>query len=114
MNIGTISTEMSSQNVSTVGVRSVNGNLAFRDFLSSRAGFSSGRADLDVIFEEAGLRYNLPPNLLKAVAKVESDFRPHIVSPKGAQGIMQLMPATARYLGVTDPFDPQQNIMGGA
>ena len=75
---------------------------------------SSGRADLDDIFDIAARRYNLPSNLIKAVAKAESNFKPDVTSRCGAMGIMQLMPGTARYLGVTDPFDPEQNIMGGA
>ena len=115
MSIDAISTEHPVQNSArTVGIRSPNGSEAFFDVLSSRVSRSSGRADLDAIFEDAGLRYNLPPDLLKAVAKVESDFRPNVTSRAGAMGIMQLMPDTARYLGVTDPFDPEQNIMGGA
>jgi len=75
---------------------------------------TSGNAELDAIFEAAGRRYNLSPDLLKAVAKVESNFRPDATSRAGAMGIMQLMPGTARYLGVDDPFDPQQSIFGGA
>ena len=88
--------------------------LPFSDVLESTTALRSGSADLDAIFEAAGRRYNIPPNLLKAVARVESNFRPDVTSRVGAMGIMQLMPATARYLGVTDPFDPEQNIMGGA
>ena len=115
MTVEAISTEISSaRSASTVGIRSLNGNLAFRDVLMSKTGLSSGSADLDAIFDAAGLRYNIPPNLLKAVAKAESSFRPNITSGKGAMGLMQLMPATAKYLGVTDPYDPEQNIMGGA
>ena len=87
-------------------------NTTFSTTLSNT--LTSGNVDLDAIFEAAGQRYNISPNFLKAVAMVESSFRPHITGPSGAMGIMQLMPATAQYLGVTDPFDPEQNIMGGA
>lgn len=79
-----------------------------------RATLSSGSTDLDAIFDAAALRYNVPANLLKAVARAESNFRPDATSRCGAMGIMQLMPGTARALGVTDAYDPEQNIMGGA
>jgi soluble lytic murein transglycosylase-like protein len=59
-------------------------------------------------------RYRLDPALLRAVIKVESDFRPHAVSPKGAVGLMQLTPATAATVQVTDLHDPIQNLRGGA
>ena len=68
---------------------------------------------MDSIFEEAALRYQVPLNLIKAVAKAESDFNTNAVSKAGAIGVMQLMPSTARSLGVTDPYDARQNIMGG-
>lgn len=58
-------------------------------------------------------RFRLDVALVKAVIKVESDFNPKVVSHKGAQGLMQLMPATAREIGVSDPFDPGQSIYGG-
>jgi len=115
MTIEAIPTESAAtRNASTVGVRSVNGSLAFHDVLMTRTGLSSGRTDLDAIFDAAGSRYNISPNLLKAVAKVESSFRTDVTSKQGAMGVMQLMPATARALGVSDPYDPEQNIMGGA
>ena len=90
------------------------GNVAsFANTFRART-MTSGCAELDSFFDAAGQKYNLSPDLLKAVAKVESTFRPHIVSKSGAMGIMQLMPGTARYLDVSDPFDPEQSIMGGA
>lgn len=69
---------------------------------------------MDDIFEEASSRYGVSVNLLKAVAKAESNFNPKAVSKAGAIGVMQLMPATARSFGVSDPYDARQNIMGGA
>jgi soluble lytic murein transglycosylase-like protein len=58
--------------------------------------------------------HSLPPQLVHSVIKVESNYNPSAVSPKGAQGIMQLMPATARRFGVANVFDPVENIEGGA
>jgi hypothetical protein len=58
--------------------------------------------------------YGIPEALLRAIIKTESDFDPNVVSSAGAKGLMQLMPDTARLMGVTDVFDPRQNIMGGA
>lgn len=69
---------------------------------------------LDSIFKKAASTYGISEKILKAVAKTESDFQVTAVSKAGAMGIMQLMPATAKELGVSDPFNPEQNIMGGA
>jgi soluble lytic murein transglycosylase-like protein len=66
------------------------------------------------LFVKAGARYNVSPKLLAALAKVESGYDPKAVSPAGAQGLMQLMPGTARGLGVTNSFDPEQAINGAA
>jgi hypothetical protein len=61
----------------------------------------------------ASWEYDVDPALVSAVMKAESSFNPTVISHKGAQGLMQLMPATARRFGVTDSFDPVQNIRGG-
>jgi hypothetical protein len=67
----------------------------------------------DAIAEAAEL-YKLDPNLIRAIIRAESSFNPHAVSRAGAQGLMQLMPEVAEELSVLDPFDPRQNIFGGA
>jgi hypothetical protein len=69
--------------------------------------------DLAAMAVAAARRHSLDPDLVQAVVAVESGFRPDAVSPKGAQGLMQLMPATARALGVMDSFDPASNLDGG-
>lgn len=69
---------------------------------------------MDAIFQEAANTYGVSVNLLKAVGMAESNFNQYAQSGAGAQGVMQLMPATAASLGVTDSFDARQNIMGGA
>ncbi|VVE31734.1 Membrane-bound lytic murein transglycosylase F [Pandoraea eparura] len=71
-------------------------------------------ADYGSIFEAAGKQYNVDPRLLAAVMTPESNGNPNAVSPRGAAGLMQLMPTTATEMGVTDIKDPQQNIFGGA
>lgn len=70
--------------------------------------------DLRSIFEEAANTYGVDVNLLTAIAKQESNFTADATSSSGAMGIMQLMPATAQGLGVSDAYDPYENIMGGA
>ncbi len=70
------------------------------------------RYDQDIFDQQ--MYYGVPEALVRAVIKVESDFDPHVVSSAGAQGLMQLMPDTGRSMGVTDVFEPRQNIMGGS
>lgn len=81
---------------------------------SDFSSFLGEKQTLDSIFQKAADTYQVPVNLLKAIGKQESDFNPNAVSKCGAQGIMQLMPATAASLGVTNPLDAEQNVMGGA
>ncbi|WP_051617722.1 lytic transglycosylase domain-containing protein [Desulfofundulus thermocisternus] len=74
----------------------------------------SGAGRYDALFDRVAAKYGLEPALLKAVARVESSFNPHAVSPAGAVGLMQLMPATAAAMGVRNPLDPGENLEGGA
>ncbi|HSY39861.1 MAG TPA: lytic transglycosylase domain-containing protein [Polyangia bacterium] len=69
------------------------------------------RFDRDILDGQAF--YGIPEAFIRAVIKTESDFDPRVVSSAGAEGLMQLLPGTARQMGVTDIFDPRQNIMGG-
>jgi Transglycosylase SLT domain len=87
------------------------------------AGFGGGRsraapvlapADVKRLVLDAAQRHGVPASLLLAVVAVESRFNPHAVSRAGAAGLMQLMPATAKDLGVKDPFDARENVDGGA
>jgi soluble lytic murein transglycosylase len=71
------------------------------------------RGEFDPHIVAAANLYNVSADLIKAVIAVESEFDERAVSSKGAQGLMQLMPFTARRFGVVDPFDPRQNIFGG-
>ena len=75
---------------------------------------STGSTTLKGIFERAAEKYDISYDFLVAVAKAESDFNTKCVSSAGAQGIMQVMPEEQKGLGIKDPFDAEQNIMGAA
>ncbi|MFE4140510.1 lytic transglycosylase domain-containing protein [Peribacillus sp. YIM B13472] len=75
---------------------------------------SETATNYDHIISRAASLYNLPEKLIKSVIKQESNFNPEATSYAGATGLMQLMPATAKSLGVDDATDPEQNIMGGS
>ena len=72
------------------------------------------KSEISASIRKAARRYDLPTSLIRAVVQAESSYQVQAVSPAGAQGLMQLMPATAKELGVKDPFDIDQNIDGGA
>jgi len=81
---------------------------------TSRTDDGSNTADVEDLIRRAAARHDVAPDLIRAVIRTESAFDAQAVSPAGAQGLMQLMPATAEELGVTDPFDAEQNVMAGA
>jgi len=89
--------------------------------LASRSGNKSGSdaaawrkaVGVDQLVEEAARKHNVDPLLIHSVIQVESQYNPFAVSPKGAAGLMQLIPATARRFGVKNSFDPRQNIDAG-
>jgi soluble lytic murein transglycosylase-like protein len=80
---------------------------------ATRAASSSRSRSYDNLIEQHCRTHSVRPDLVRAVMQVESGFNPMARSPKGAMGLMQLMPATARQYGVADPYNPEENVRGG-
>ncbi len=93
---------------------SVSGAAASGNSATMAAQNNPRPASLDEVVNEASGKYRLDPDLVNSVIKAESGFNVRAISPKGAQGLMQLMPGTASELGVPNAFDPQANVDGGA
>jgi soluble lytic murein transglycosylase-like protein len=95
-------------------IQAQNGGVAVSGAASVAADESeSGKSDYSAIIAKYSNEFGVDPKLIHSMIKTESSFNPTAVSPKGAQGLMQLMPATASRLGVRKPFDPDENIRGG-
>ncbi|MDM5283181.1 lytic transglycosylase domain-containing protein [Peribacillus frigoritolerans] len=110
--LSNVETEAKKSFLQPIGLTSMNINPISTAHANNRS--SENATNYDHIISQAASLYNLPEKLIKSVIKQESNFNPEATSYAGATGLMQLMPATAKSLGVDDATDPKQNIMGGS
>jgi len=90
-----------------------NSNIGSPDAIGSVKEKINYKGDFNEIIDNTSKKYNISSSIIKAVIKAESNFNPSVVSSAGAMGLMQLMPDTARSLGVDEPFNAVENIEGG-
>lgn len=109
-----LSVQVQNSDASTASAAASTSETAATSQSTSSTNQISAPEDLNAYFEEAAQKYNVDVNLLKAIAKQESNFNPSAKSSAGAMGVMQLMPSTAKSLGITDAYNAHDNIMGGA
>jgi soluble lytic murein transglycosylase-like protein len=110
--LSNVETEAKKSFLQPIGMTSMNINPISAAHANNQS--SETATNYDHIISQAASLYNLPEKLIKSVIKQESNFNPEATSYAGATGLMQLMPATAKSLGVDDATDPEQNIMGGS
>ena len=101
------------RNSSSASQTGVNTQGAANVYETTAANLANTSYKYKDIIVDAAAKYGLNPNLIRAIIKTESDFNPRAVSNKGAKGLMQIMPFHFSNLGITNPFDPRQNILSG-